>query len=864
MGSQIPNSGGDRSRTNWTPAMECYFIDLMLDQVHKGNRMGHTFNKQAWNDMLIMFNANFGSPYDVNVLKSRYSTLWKQYNDIKNLLDQNGFSWDSTRQMVIAEKYVWDAYIQAHPDAQSYRNKPLMNFNDLCLIYAHTAADGRYSLSSHDIDFDEDIQPLNVAVGVNVLAPVSEEPPRTDWIPSMDPFFVKLMLDQLRKGNKINNTFTRQAWKDMITLFNAKFSSQYGKKILKRRYKKLFKYYTGLRSLIEERGFSWDEKQQMIAADDFTWDHYIRTHPDAHSYRKKPLLNYQDLSLIYENTISNGVCHQLQRGKNIEDGILHYKNGEEREGHVFAGNGHLPLSEDPVSEGPDLMIGTDEEEIQSHVNDDSSRMDWTPSMDRCLIDLLLEQVHKMNKIDCTIDDQAWIDMVALIRDRFGLQHDKDILKSRYKSLEEEYHGMKDLLDRRGFWWDEMQQMITAYDYVWDAYIEEHPGAASYRDKPKPNYNDLCLIYGNSNADRQFNTSGQYASCNGDGPRVNNSCHRRTDWKPPMDRYFIDLMLEQVRNGSMINQKFNKLAWADMVTKFSAEFGSQYDKDVLKSRFLNLRKRFNDIRTLLEQSGFVWDEMQQMISADYTLWDAYVKEHPEARSYRNRTLPNFNDLFLIYGNGYFIQTDSYTGHSMDAEDDDVEVNIGEEEEDDDSPAYTYYQDQEDGQEYEDEISFGDGIDDYDNLITAFKNEGSNGRSSFKREMYNDTLNMGMDDIFGDLQPPAREFEIPNPQKRRKSATSSKSESSKRVKRTFKEEVTETTDEKQVFLNGLGGNEIEDSCSIERIVAALQTVPDMDDGLFLEACKLLEDERKAKMFVAMDATARRKWLIRKLRG
>ena len=48
--------------------------------------------------------------------------------------------------------------------------------------------------------------------------------------------------------------------------------------------------------------------------------------------------------------------------------------------------------------------------------------------------------------------------------------------------------------------------------------------------------------------------------------------------------------------------------------------------------------------------------------------------------------------------------------------------------------------------------------------------------------------------------------------------------------------------------LGTEEDKVYSSIECIVATLQTVLDMDDEILLEACELLGDGRKAKMFVA----------------
>lgn len=53
----------------------------------------------------------------------------------------------------------------------------------------------------------------------------------------------------------------------------------------------------------------------------------------------------------------------------------------------------------------------------------------------------------------------------------------------------------------------------------------------------------------------------------------------------------------------------------------------------------------------------------------------MQEHPDARLYCKRSFPNFNDLYLIYGNGDIPKRESSSSHSMDAMDDDLGVNGG---------------------------------------------------------------------------------------------------------------------------------------------------------------------------------------------
>lgn len=96
------------------PAMDRYLIDLLQDQALRGNKIGHDLTTEAWIEMMRLFTAKYGSQYGKDTLKNRYEHLRRQYNGIKYLLEQSGFSWDETREMVMAEDYVWDSYTKVN------------------------------------------------------------------------------------------------------------------------------------------------------------------------------------------------------------------------------------------------------------------------------------------------------------------------------------------------------------------------------------------------------------------------------------------------------------------------------------------------------------------------------------------------------------------------------------------------------------------------------------------------------------------------------------------------------------------------------------------------------------------------------
>ncbi|KAI4357043.1 hypothetical protein L6164_001018 [Bauhinia variegata] len=86
-----------------------------------------------------------GNPH----IQSRLKTLKNSWQAVYNMvqgLNTSGFGWDNDKNMVIADKAVWDEYLKK---ATPFRSRPFLHFDALCTIWAKDKAIGK---DAQDVD----------------------------------------------------------------------------------------------------------------------------------------------------------------------------------------------------------------------------------------------------------------------------------------------------------------------------------------------------------------------------------------------------------------------------------------------------------------------------------------------------------------------------------------------------------------------------------------------------------------------------------------------------------------------------------------------------------------------------------------
>ncbi|MCL7049859.1 hypothetical protein MKW94_017199 [Papaver nudicaule] len=284
-------------RARWTTALSEKFATLLIEQIKQGNRSNNIFSKTAWKNVRCEFNKQTGNDFDRKQLKNHLDVLRKRYTITKSLLNQAEFQYDESQHMVIADNEVWERCIKANPDAESIKIKGCPVFKLLCLVFSETGLDGQESLYK--------LKPaLEQADSQHDERQFEQDQARARWSETMDKIFTDLMVEQVRQGNRMNNIFNKKAWKYIHDEFNRQTGLNFNRKQLKNHHNVLRRIYGNVRSLLDQEGFSWDETNCMVIAENELWEKSVKGHPEVETIRIKGCFLYRKLSTLFSESVN--------------------------------------------------------------------------------------------------------------------------------------------------------------------------------------------------------------------------------------------------------------------------------------------------------------------------------------------------------------------------------------------------------------------------------------------------------------------------------------------------------------------------------------------------------------------------------
>lgn len=100
-----------RPKAEWTPSRDSYLVELFIAQHNCGKTAYNEFKNEVIRSVTRSFNKICDLNLEENQIKNRYNVMKKDYGVVKTLLGHNGFCWDESRHMVVADDKVWDNYI---------------------------------------------------------------------------------------------------------------------------------------------------------------------------------------------------------------------------------------------------------------------------------------------------------------------------------------------------------------------------------------------------------------------------------------------------------------------------------------------------------------------------------------------------------------------------------------------------------------------------------------------------------------------------------------------------------------------------------------------------------------------------------
>ncbi|KAH7679248.1 Myb/SANT-like domain-containing protein [Dioscorea alata] len=113
----------------------------------EGLKCDKSFKRAAFVFAAVSVNSRFDTEFSTENVENHYRTLKSRYNEIKKVRDLSGAGWDDATKTITLDPMVALTYVEAHPTAKPYINKPIEHYEALRVICGDDNATGAYATS---------------------------------------------------------------------------------------------------------------------------------------------------------------------------------------------------------------------------------------------------------------------------------------------------------------------------------------------------------------------------------------------------------------------------------------------------------------------------------------------------------------------------------------------------------------------------------------------------------------------------------------------------------------------------------------------------------------------------------------------
>ncbi|PPS11473.1 hypothetical protein GOBAR_AA09173 [Gossypium barbadense] len=140
------------------------------------------------------------------------------------------------------------------------------------------------------------------------------------------------------------------------------------------------------------------------------------------------------------------------------------------------------------------------------------------------------------------------------------------------------------------------------------------------------------------------------------------------WAKSMENLFLEILAEEAQKRNKPSSTFKAVSINRVVEAISEKFQVQCDAKHVEIHLRTVKKKWQIICTIWDESGFGWDDNMKMITCDKATYDATVMAHKKYEPFLNKSIDHYDEMALVVGKDMATGSFARTFADIDLDDD----------------------------------------------------------------------------------------------------------------------------------------------------------------------------------------------------